>query len=222
MYDRIEKLIGKDNLDKINQKHILIVGLGGVGGTAFEALIRSGFLNFTIVDNDKFEISNLNRQILCLRNDLGKNKVDVAKIRTANINDNIKVNCINDDINNINLENINKIDYIIDACDDIKGKKKLIKFANDNQINIISALGMGKRIDPTKVIITRLDKTHNCPLAKKLRYELRSQNISIKIPVVFSEEIPKNNNNNIVSSCIFVPSVAGLYLASYVFNDIIQ
>ena len=205
MYDRIEKLIGKDNLDKINQKHILIVGLGGVGGTAFEALIRSGFLNFTIVDNDKFEISNLNRQILCLRNDLGKNKVDVAKIRTLNIN----------------LENINKIDYIIDACDDIKGKKKLIKFANDNQINIISALGMGKRIDPTKVIITRLDKTHNCPLAKKLRYELRSQNICIKIPVVFSEEIPKNNNN-IVSSCIFVPSVAGLYLASYVFNDIIQ
>lgn len=221
MYDRIEKLIGKDNLEKINQKHILIVGLGGVGGTAFEALIRSGFLNFTVIDNDKFEISNLNRQILCLKSDLSQNKVDVAKLRALNINDNIKVNCINDDVNNIDLENIKNIDYIIDACDDIKGKIKLIKYANNHNIKIISALGMGKRIDPTKVIITRLDKTHNCPFAKKLRYELRKQNINIKIPVVFSEEIPINKDNT-VSSCIFVPSTAGLYLASYIFNDIIQ
>ncbi len=221
MYNRLERLIGIDNLKKLMDKKVLIVGLGGVGGTAFEALVRSGIINFIIVDKDRFDISNLNRQILALEKDIGEYKVLVASKRAKNINKNINIEAIQEDINNINLNEYKSVDYIIDACDDIPAKIRLIKFANENNIKIISALGMGKRLEAFKVELTTLDKTKDCPLAKKLRYELRKENISLKIPVVFSSETPVTKDN-IVASCMFVPSTAGLYLANYVFLDIIN
>ena len=220
MFDRIIKLIGEDNLNKIKSKSILIVGIGGVGGTALETLVRSGFNNITIIDHDTFVESNLNRQIMATSKDLGKNKVDIAKKRSKAINKDVLINCSKEYLNSENVAKIGYFDYIIDACDSIDAKVALIKYSLDNNIKIISCMGTGKRLDPSKVSITTLDKTYNDPLAKVMRSKLKDINIK-KIPVVFSSELPKNNNKEI-SSMMMVPSTAGIYLAYYVINDIIK
>lgn len=221
MFDRIEKLIGKENLEKIGNVSILLVGLGGVGGTTLEALVRSGIKHITIIDKDTFDITNLNRQILSNQNNIGKDKVSEGFNHSKGINPLIEIKPLKIDLNGQIINTLGYYDYIIDACDDIKAKISLIKYAIDNNIKIIEALGTGKRLDPTKVIISRLDKTEGDPLAKKLRYELRKNDITLKIPVVYSKELPINKDTTITSS-IFVPSTAGLYLAYYVINDIIK
>ena len=223
MFDRLEKLIGKESLDKIKSKKILLVGLGGVGGISLEMLIRSGISNITIIDYDIFEESNLNRQLLCNVNDIGKKKTDVAKNKMLEINKLCNINIINEKLDDNLIKTLdNDYDYIIDAIDDIEAKISLIKFATKNNIKIISACATGKKIDPTKLTITNIWKTTNDPLAKKLRYELRKQNINYKLMVVSSTEKVIKTNDNIIPSMAMVPNVAGILLASYVINDIIQ
>lgn len=222
MFEREELLLGKDNIDKIKNKNILIVGLGGVGGMAFEMLIRSGISNITAIDYDIFEKSNLNRQILATKLDIGKKKVDVAKKRAQEINENVNVNIKH---LKINEENINKLsikyDYIIDACDDVKAKMALIKFAISNNIKIISCMGTGNKIDPTKLEITNIWKTEYDPLAKKIRQELKKEHINYKLPVVSSKEQPIKSENKI-GSLSFVPNYAGMLLTNFIINDIID
>lgn len=223
MFQRLISLIGEEQFFKIERANILIVGIGGVGGYTLETLVRSGFKNITIIDGDKISESNLNRQIIALNNNIGEIKVEEAKKRALLINKDINICTINEFLTKDNFEDyVNEnYDYIIDACDSIDIKLELIKYAKKNNIKIISALGMGKRVDSTKIVITMLDKTYNCPLAKKIRNKLREENIDLKIPVVFSSENVINNNKEI-SSCVFVPSVAGIYLANYVFKDILD
>ena len=223
MFERLIPLIGEKNLKKINNTKILLVGIGGVGGYALEALIRSGFQNITIVDGDIIDESNLNRQIITDRANIGKLKTEVAKDKYISVNPKAKINCISVflTISNFNTYINQKYDYIIDACDDINIKVELIKYAKNNNIKIICALGTGKRLNPKYLEITTLDKTENDALAKKLRYLVRKENLNLKIPVVFSKEQRKNINNTI-PSCVFTPSVAGIYLANYVFLDIIK
>jgi len=221
MLERLESLIGKDNIKKIKNANILLVGLGGVGGIALEALVRSGVEHITVIDKDTFEESNLNRQILSSRENIGNSKVDEAIKYSTSINSNIKIKALKTALNEENIGNLDKYDYIIDAIDDINAKKALIRYAINNNIKIIISLGTGKRLDPSKVVLTTLNKTEGDPLARKLRYELRKDNISLNIPVVYSKELPLNNKKE-VSSSIFVPSTAGLYLAYYVINDIIK
>ena len=223
MFDRLIPLIGEENLKKIKNTRILLVGIGGVGGFTLEALVRSGFENITIIDGDTIDQSNLNRQIITNEKNIDKIKVEEALKRYQNINHNLNMQ-----IKNIFLtkENFNKYitekyDYIIDACDDLSVKVELIRFAQNNNIKIISALGTGKKINPKYLEITTLDKTENDPLAKKLRNLVRKENLSLKVPVVFSDEKPIDTNKTI-GSCIFVPSIAGIYLANYVFLDIIK
>lgn len=216
-------LIDENKFEKIKTAKILLIGVGGVGGFALEALVRSGFLNITIIDGDRVALSNLNRQIISNQDNINEIKVEAAKKRALSINKNSNIKSLNVFLTKDNFENIinEKYDYIIDACDDIKIKIALIKYAKDNNIKIITCLGTGKKLNPRGLEITTLNKTFNDPLAKKLRYELRKENINLNIPVIFSKELPITNNN-IVASAIFVPSVAGIYLASYVFNDIIN
>ena len=223
MFDRLIPLIGEENLKKIKNTRILLVGIGGVGGFTLEALVRSGFENITIIDGDTIDQSNLNRQIITNEKNIDKIKVEEALKRYQNINHNLNMQ-----IKNIFLtkENFNKYitekyDYIIDACDDLSVKVELIRFAQNNNIKIISALGTGKKINPKYLEITTLDKTENDPLAKKLRSLVRKEKLNLKIPVLFSKETPINTQN-ILGSCIFVPSVAGIYIANYVFLDIIK
>ena len=223
MFDRLLKIISEEELEKIKNTKILLVGLGGVGGFAFEALIRSGFSNITIIDGDIIDISNLNRQIITNSNNIGNSKVNEALKRALSINSNINIKTINKliTIDNFNTYINDNYDYIIDACDDIKVKISLIKYAINNNIKIITALGLGKKIDATKIEITTLNKTFNDPLAKKLRYELRKENISLNIPVVFSKE-NAINSDNVIGSSVFVPGCAGLLLTNYVFLDILK
>ena len=220
---RTIKLIGEENNKILKSKNILLAGLGGVGGASFEMLIRSGIKNITVVDFDKFEESNLNRQILSNDSNINSYKVDVAKKRACLINKEYNVLTHNSKIDEDFISNLNNnYDYIIDAIDDVKAKVLLIKFAINNNIKIISSCGTGNRLNPEKLYITNIWKTTNDPLARKLRYLLRKEKISYKLPVVSSKELPIIKTNNYVGSMAMVPNSAGILLASYVINDILN
>ena len=221
MFDRLELLIGKENIEKISKINVLIVGIGGVGGTALESLVRSGVKNITIIDKDVFSESNLNRQILSTRDSIGLYKVDVGINRCKSINPNVNITGLKINLDEKNVNELEYFDYIIDACDDINAKLALMQYANKNNINLISSMGTGKRLNPSNVIITRLDKTSNDPLAKKMRYEARKRGLKLNIPVVCSKEEPINNDR-IIASSIFVPSTAGLMLAYYIIEKVIN
>ncbi len=221
MYDRVIKLIGENNLELIKSKKILLVGVGGVGSFVFFSLIRSGIQNITIIDKDKVEQSNLNRQLIANLNTINQNKVDVAKDMANEINPDISVKAINTFLNKDNMDILDKdYDYIIDACDSINTKLELIKFASINNIKIISSMGVGNRVDATKIKLSRLDKTSNDPLAKKLRKLVKDNHLNNKIPVVCSDEVPLKKGI-VISSLITTPGVAGLLITNYIINDII-
>ncbi|MBE6140769.1 MAG: tRNA threonylcarbamoyladenosine dehydratase [Firmicutes bacterium] len=217
MNERTISLIGENNLEKIRTKKILIVGIGGVGGICLETLVRSGFLNITIIDGDKFSESNLNRQIISNRTNINKSKVKEALKKYKNINSELNLE-IKDIFLNEDLNELENYDYIIDAIDEIKVKVSLIKYALKNKIKIISCLGTGKKLNPTLLEITSLNKTYNDPIAKIMRKELKAYDLK-KINVVFSKELPKKGS---VSSMMMVPATAGIYLAYFVINDIIK
>lgn len=221
MFDRLELLIGKENIEKISKINVLIVGIGGVGGTALEALVRSGVKNITIIDKDVFSESNLNRQILSTRDSIGLYKVDVGINRCKSINPDVNITGLKINLDEKNVNELEYFDFIIDACDDINAKLALMQYANKNNINLISSMGTGKRLNPSNVIITRLDKTSNDPLAKKMRYEARKRGLKLNIPVVCSKDEPINNDR-IIASSIFVPSTAGLMLAYYIIEKVIN
>lgn len=221
MYERIINLIGEDNFNKIKNTKVLLVGVGGVGGFAYEALIRSGFQNITIIDRDVVEITNLNRQLVADLDTIGKSKVSVAEDKANIINKDIKIMAKNE---NLTIDNINELDkdfdFILDACDTLNTKLELIRYAEKNNIKIISSMGVGNRVDASKIKVTTLDKTHNDPLAKKLRKLAKDEHLNIKIPVVFSEEVPYKKGK--VDSMITSPGISGLLMANYVINEIIN
>ncbi|MCQ2787066.1 MAG: tRNA (adenosine(37)-N6)-dimethylallyltransferase MiaA, partial [Bacilli bacterium] len=221
---RTEALIGKDNLKAIKKASVAVFGIGGVGGTAAEALVRSGISHLYLIDHDAVNASNLNRQILFTKNDLKKDKVKVAKARFNEINPEVKVHTYKKflDENNIKELPFEKFNYVIDAIDSVSSKIALIKYLLKKKIPFISSLGMGNRLDPSKLVITTLDKTHDDPLAKKLRNELKKDKIDIsKIKVATSNETPIKDKP-LVTSMMFVPSTAGLLLANYIISLIIK
>ena len=221
--DRSIKLIGKNNVKKLNNLKVLIVGLGGVGGMTLEMLVRSGIENLIIIDYDDFEESNINRQLLCTQKSIEKHKTDEAIIRVKSINPLCSIKKYDVKINRDFLcENNLKVDYIIDACDDVNAKIELIKYALDKNIKIVSCMGTGNKLDPAKLKITNIWKTQYDPLAKKIRQYLRKENITDKIPVVTSEERPLVKSIKEIPSLALVPNAAGILLASYVINDIIK
>ena len=221
MFDRLELLIGKENIEKISKINVLIVGIGGVGGTALEALVRSGVKNITIIDKDVFSESNLNRQILSTRDSIGLYKVDVGINRCKSINPDVNITGLKINLDEKNVNELEYFDFIIDACDDINAKLSLMQYASRNNVKLISSMGTGKRLNPSNVIITRLDKTSNDPLAKKMRYEARKRGLKLNIPVVCSKEEPINKDR-VIASSIFVPSTAGLMLAYYIIEKVIN
>lgn len=224
MFERLELLIGKDNLNKINDKTILVVGVGGVGGYTVTSLVRSGIKNIIIIDFDKVDISNINRQIIAYHSTIGKKKVDVLEQMLLDINP--SVNVIKHDLF-LNEENIKEIfelyniDYVVDACDSIPTKKAIIKYCLDNNIKFISSMGTGNKLAPTKLEIIDIRKTNNDPIARIIRKWVKDNKINKKIPVLCSKEVPKKVGR-VVSSNSFVPATAGLIITSYIINDIIK
>ena len=224
MLERVEILLSPEQINKIKNTNILLVGVGGVGGSVFEALIRSGIENITIIDSDVFESSNLNRQILSNINNINKSKVEEAKKRGLLINPQCNIKTYQLFLSQDNIEeikDINQYNYIIDCCDTPKTKLLLIEEALKHNIKIISSMGTGFRKDPSKLYITNIWKTENDPLAKKMRKLLKDNNIKDKITVLTSKEIPLQKGKTI-GSTYFVPNSAGILLANYVFNDIID
>ena len=222
MFDRLELII-KDKINLIKDKTILIIGLGGVGGYALESLVRSGIEKIIIIDYDVIDETNLNRQILSLNDNIGLKKVDVAYDRIKNINK--KVQIVKLDMK-VTLDNIStlfneKIDYIIDACDTVEVKKQLIRESIKRKIKLISCMGTGNKLDPSKLEIVDIRKTSYDPLAKIIRKMVKDENIKGKVMVVASKEPPIKTNTKTIGSTSFVPAVAGLLCASYVINDII-
>ena len=220
MFEKTINLIGTDNFNKISNLNILLVGLGGVGSFVFESLIRAGVNNLTIVDYDVVTLSNINRQLVANINTIGRKKIDVAIEHAKEINNKINIKALDIKITSENINNLKSdYDFIVDACDSIDAKISLIKFAKEHNIKIISSMGMGNRLKPQNIKISSLNKTINDPLAKKLRNILRKENINLNIPVVFSEELPIKKDA--INSLVTVPSIAGIYITSYIINSVI-
>jgi len=219
---RLELLVG-NKIDLIKNKTILIIGIGGVGGYALEALVRSGVNNIIIVDNDIVDITNLNRQIISLHSNIGQLKVEVAKKRVLDINPECNIKIVKEYLNKDNTKELfnEKIDYIVDACDTMEVKKELIRIASTKHIKLISSMGTGNKMDPSKLEIIELRKTSYDPIAKILRKMVKDERISTKVMVICSKEEPIKTNSNVIGSNSFVPATAGLLCASYIINDIV-
>lgn len=222
MFERLISLIGEEKFNLIQSQKVLLIGVGGVGSFALESLVRNGFINITIVDFDKIDLSNINRQLITNINNIGQYKVEEAKKRCETINSKVNITIINKKINKDNIKNIldNDFDYVIDACDTVEVKFSLIENSLHYNYKLITALGTAKKMDPTKLEITTLDKTINDPLARILRNKVKKAHINKKIPVVFSKEIPVEVDA-LGSTCL-VPPVAGILCVSYIVNDLLK
>lgn len=223
-FSRLIKIIGNDNLEKIKDKTILVIGCGGVGGYVVESLIRSGIEKIIIVDHDVVDITNLNRQIIALESTIGMKKVDVLENRIKDINKNVNVIKIDKFVDKTNIDELfnSDIDYVVDACDTISTKLLLIEKSIENGIKFISCMGTGNRLDPTKLEIIDLRKTKNDPLAKVMRKLVKDHNITSKIPVLCSRELPIKVLDRTPGSSSFVPASAGLIISSYIVKEIIN
>lgn len=242
-FARTELLIGKEKIEKLQNSKVAIFGIGGVGSYVVEGLARAGIGNFILIDKDIVSVTNINRQIIATTKTIGKPKVEIAKERILEINPLAKVEIFQEffGVENIKLFNkIKDVDYIVDAIDTISSKIELIVNAYNNNIPIISCMGTGNKLDPTKFEITDIYKTSVCPLAKAIRKRLKEIGIQ-KLKVLYSKEEPikiedntkenmemvkikenELNNNKIIGSISFVPSVAGLIISGEVIKDIIK
>lgn len=220
MFTRVISLVGEDNLKKISEKTVLVVGLGGVGGYATEALVRSGVSNLILIDYDKIDISNLNRQIITNQSNIGQLKTDIMKKHILSINPECNVIVINTFLNNdtIKLLDQYQFDYIVDACDSVQAKKLLIDYALDKDIKLIASMGTANKLDPEKLTITDIRKTAYDPLAKILRKYVLDKKTNKKVMVVSSTEVPIKKD--VLASMMFVPATAGILCAKYIINDI--
>lgn len=226
IFSREELLIGKENVEKLKKSKVAVFGIGGVGSYVVEALARAGIGNFVLVDNDNIDITNINRQIIATTKTIGKAKVEVAKERILEINPDAKVNTYKEFYMPDNkIELTSNISYIVDAIDTVTAKIALIQEADTLNIPIISSMGTGNKLEPTKFEVEDIYKTSVCPLAKVMRKELKNRGIK-KLKVVYSKEEPIrleiNSNNKVPGSISFVPSIAGLIIASEVIKDIIK
>ncbi|EGT2198033.1 TPA: tRNA threonylcarbamoyladenosine dehydratase [Clostridioides difficile] len=226
---RTSFLVGDDGIEKLNNSNIIVFGVGGVGSFTVEALARTGVGNITIVDFDDVDITNINRQIPALHSTVGRYKVDVMEERILDINPNINIKKIRSLYNKDTSDEIltERYDYVVDAIDMVSSKIHLIETCEKKGLKIISSMGMGNKLDPTKIVVTDIHKTSTCPLAKVMRKELRDRGIK-KLKVVYSTEQPIELKKKVMNgrkvtpgSVSFVPSVGGLIIASVIVNELL-
>lgn len=233
-FERISRLLSPEQSNKIKQATVLVAGIGGVGSYAAESLVRCGIGKLIIIDADSVEVSNLNRQLEALHSTIGQPKVEVMKNRLLDINPQCQIKTWETMLTKDNLADFfgQPVDYIVDAIDTISCKLDLISYAQAHQIPLVSSLGMANRYDPTKVMLTTLDKTSDDPLAKSMRNQGRKRNLDLKIPVAFSTEKPviaseltdplgtTMKQRHQLGSLVFVPAAAGLALGYAVIKDL--
>ena len=222
-FDRMEQLIGKDGLNRLKNANVILFGLGGVGSFVAEALARANIGNITVVDSDKIDITNINRQLYALSSTIGKEKAIVCKERILDINPECNVTPIVKMYlpNNEDEFNLQNYDYIIDAIDTVTAKISLCENAEKYNIPIISSMGTGNKMNPQMFKISDIYKTKTCPLCRVMRRELKKRNIK-SLKVLYSEEEPIKTDSRTPSSISFVPPVAGLMIAGEVIKDILS
>ena len=227
---RTEILIGSENVKKLEDSSVLVFGVGGVGSYCVEALARAGIGSFTLFDGDVVSQSNINRQLIALHSTCGKPKCQAAKERILDINPEAKVDVVNEfyTAENADCVDFSSGDYIVDAIDMVSSKLIIIEKAEKAAVPVICAMGAGNKLNPAGFEVKDIFETANCPLARVMRRELRKRNIT-KLKVVFSEEPPflKFNDTQadgkpIIGSISFVPSAAGLVMASAVIRDLLK
>ena len=216
-YSRTLKLIGEEGLSRLKNSSVLIVGVGGVGSFAAEAIARAGVGNITVMDGDTVQPSNLNRQLIALTSTLGRNKAEVMAERINDINPETTVKALARFYKEDDELDLTAFDWIIDAIDSVDAKTALIKTAIEKDVNIVSAMGAAGKFD-TQFKIADISKTSTCPLAKVMRKRLREEGIE-HLPVVFSEEKPAPREGDL-GTISYVPGAAGLCLAGYVIKSI--
>ncbi len=222
MFDRVISLIGNDKFVNLQNTKVLIVGCGGVGGYAFETLVRSGIGNIDLIDFDEIDVSNLNRQVITSQSNIGLSKVEEAKKRALLINPNLNINTYKMFLDDSNIDKIlnNNYDYIIDACDSVNTKIELMKKSVTGKFKLISSMGTVKKMNPTKLSITTLDKTNYDPLAKVLRKKIKDLKINKKMYVVSSDEA--TIKCDVLGSFMMVPASAGILCAKFVIDDVLK
>lgn len=239
-FTRTEILISPENVQKLHQIRVAVIGLGGVGSYAVEALARAGVGSFLIIDFDFVNLSNLNRQLLALQSTIGKPKTQVMKQRILEINPSAEVEIVNEFLAQDNRDKYLKdLDYIIDAIDSLGPKVGLLEYAISNNLNVISVMGAGNRLDPAQIHISKLSQSWNCPLAKRVRKYLRRRGVPIDLPVVYSSEKPIKPDNEeddeadeiiiqrgrqrqTIGSISYMPAIMGMMAASFVIRDLLR
>ena len=234
-FEREALLIGEDNVKKLMNTSVAVFGAGGVGSYVIEGLVRAGVGKITVVDNDTVSETNINRQLIADTTTVGKYKAEVAAERAKRINPNIEVTSLNLFVTKENAREVLKdinADYIVDAIDTVSAKLAIIEYATENNVKIISSMGTGNKLDPTKLRVSDISKTSVCPLARVMRAELKKRGIT-KLDVLWSDEVPAKNpegetpvikadGRNAPGSISFVPSVGGLVIAAHVVKEIIK
>lgn len=225
-FQRIIQQIGDAKFKLLANSTVLVMGVGGVGGHACEALARSGIGELIIVDKSIVDLTNVNRQIIALTSTVGKPKVDVMKERLLDINPDLKITTYHKfyDLDTKSMILNHKFDFICDAIDTITFKIDIIKEALSKNIPIISSMGMGNKLHPELIEISDISKTSYDPIARIIRKKLKSLRVNGKVPVVYSKEVPFKVDNEVSnpSSNSFVPAAAGIIMASFIVNKIIE
>ena len=223
-FSRLEKVIGNDSLKELKCRSVLVLGCGGVGGFVVESLARSGIGTLILVDYDLIDISNINRQIIALDSTVGKLKVDELEKRVKDINPNINVIKIDQfiEMDNVDILFNQKFDFFVDACDTVSTKKAIIKECINRKMDFISCMGTGNKLDPSQLEITDIRNTVNDPLARIFRKFVKDEKIKDKITVLSSKELPIKTGDRTPGSTAFVPSVAGIMIASYIVRNFIN
>lgn len=222
---RTERLLGAAALEKLSKSRVAVFGIGGVGGHAAEALVRSGIGALDIIDGDEVALSNINRQIIALHSTVGQPKTEAAAARFLDINPNLKLKCFQFRLSEetVGAFDFSEYDYVVDAIDDVRAKVLLAVKCKETQTPLISSMGAGNKLDPTKFQIADIYETSVCPLARVMRRELKSRSIE-RLKVVYSTEPPhaptREGERVVPASCAFVPSVAGLIIAGEVVRDL--
>ena len=218
-YSRLEAIYSPEHLDKIENSHIAVIGLGGVGSFCASALARSGVGTLTIIDFDKIEASNINRQLFATESTIGELKTDAAQNYLHEINSSLKIIAISEKINSSNLSKIKSVDYIVDAIDDVPAKIEIAKFALENSIPLVSCMGTAMRKDATLLRFDDIYKTSVCPLCKNVRKLAKEKRIE-KLEVLYSTESAIKSQNGELGSTSYLPPIAGLMLAGKVLESI--
>ena len=213
-------MLGKEAVDKLRASHVAVFGVGGVGGFCVEALARAGIGKITLIDADRVAVSNINRQIIATNATVGQYKTEAMKARIADVNPECEVITYEEFYSEENPIPLDGLDYIADCIDSVRSKLYLITEAKAAGIPIISSMGAGNKLDPTRFTVADISKTHTDPLAKVIRTELRKKGIN-HLKVVFSDEMPINpGRERTPGSISFVPSVVGLIMAGEIIKDI--